>query len=268
MEERPFKSVEDFILRLPASFKKQETLKPLIQLGLFDIFEPNRKKILEKLDNLFVFADTFGTFFSEESYSWQEAEDYSDSEKFSLEQAIIGVGISPHPLVLLASSSSRPHTPFSELLAGSTVTVLGQIQSVRVIRTKKTGQQMAFIQVTDTNKKLDVTLFPETYQRYQNFLKEGDIFYLTGRVQERDGQLQLVLTGLEEPHSEKLWILLENGNNDQIIAQILSEYPGTIPVVLHYQDRNQTVQLERIFIEKSTELQTRLQKVSMKTVFR
>lgn len=268
MEERPFKSVEDFILRLPASFKKQETLKPLIQLGLFDLFEPNRKKILENLDNLFVFADTFGTFFSEESYSWQEAEDYSDSEKFSLEQAIIGVGISPHPLVLLASSSSRPHTPFSELLAGSTVTVLGQIQSVRVIRTKKTGQQMAFIQVTDTKKKLDVTLFPETYQRYQTFLKEGDIFYLTGRVQERDGQLQLVLTGLEEPHSEKLWILLENGNNDQMIARILSEYPGTIPVVLHYQNRNQTVQLERIFIEKSTELQTRLQKVSMKTVFR
>lgn len=268
IEERPFKSVEDFILRLPNPFKKQEMLRPLIQLGLFDLFEANRKKILDNLDNLFVFADTFGTFFSEESYSWHEAEDYSDSEKFSLEQAIIGVGISPHPLVLLAKSASKPHTPFSELLAGSMVTILGQIQSTRIIRTKKTGQQMAFIQVTDTKKKLDVTLFPETYQRYQNLVREGEIFYLTGKVQEREGQLQLILDKLEPPYSEKLWILLENGDNDQMIANILSEYPGTVPVVLHYQDRNQTVQLERIFIEKSAELKNRLQKFSMKTVFR
>lgn len=268
IEERPFKSVEDFILRLPAPFQKQETLKPLIQLGLFDDFEPNRKKILENLDNLFVFADTFGTFFSEETYSWLDAEDYSDSEKFSLEQSIIGVGISPHPLVLLAKSSSNPHTPFAELVAGSGATVLGQIQSVRVIRTKKTGQQMAFVQVTDTKKKLDVTLFPDIYQRYQNLLKEGKIFYLTGKVQDRDGQLQLVLDRLEQPSTEKFWILLENREHDQSIAAILAEYPGTIPVILHYQDSNQTVQLERIFVEKSARLQTRLQKFSMKTVFR
>ncbi|MTB64048.1 DNA polymerase III subunit alpha [Streptococcus sp. zg-86] len=268
IEERPFKSVEDFILRLPTNFKKQDTLKPLIQLGLFDPFEPNRKKILENLDNLFVFADTFGSFFSEENYSWQEAEDYSDSEKFSLEQAIIGVGMSPHPLLLLAKSTNRPHTPFGELVAGNAVTLLGQIQSIRVIRTKKTGQQMAFAQVTDTKKKVDVTLFPETYQRYQNLLKEGDIVYLTGKVQEREGQLQLVLDNLEQPNAEKCWILLENGKHDQEIARILAAYPGTIPVVLHYQDRNQTVQLERIFIEKSEELQTRLQEFSMKTVFR
>ncbi|MBF0778827.1 DNA polymerase III subunit alpha [Streptococcus cuniculi] len=268
IEERPFKSVEDFILRLPVPFKKQETLKPLIQLGLFDDFEPNRKKILENLDNLFVFADTFGTFFSEESYSWLDAEDYSDSEKFSLEQSIIGVGISPHPLALLAKSSSKLHTPFAELVAGSGATVLGQVQSVRVIRTKKTGQQMAFVQVTDTKKKLDVTLFPETYQRYQNLLKEGEMFYLTGKVQDRDGQLQLVLDRLEQPSTEKFWILLENREHDQNIAAILAEYPGTIPVILHYQDSNQTVQLERIFVEKSPHLQPRLQKVSMKTVFR
>ncbi len=268
IEERPFKSVEDFILRLPSQFKKQETLKPLIELGLFDIFEPNRKKVLQNLDHLFVFADTFGDLFSEETYSWIEVEDYSDSEKFRLEQAIIGVGISPHPLVSLAQSTSKPHTAFSELVAGSVATILGQIQTIRVIRTKKTGQQMAFVQVSDTKKKLDVTLFPEIYQRYQSLLAEGEIFYLTGKMQEREGRLQMVLDRLEQPSTEKCWILLENRENDQQIARILSEYPGAIPVILHYQDSNQTVQLERIFVEKSPHLQTRLQKFSMKTVFR
>ncbi|MDN8986025.1 hypothetical protein Q0P28_14045, partial [Staphylococcus aureus] len=86
----PFKSVEDFILKLPSQYKKAETLTPLIQLGLFDSFDKNRQKIIHNLDNLFVFADAFGSFFAEEEYSWMEVEDYSDSEKYELEQSIIG----------------------------------------------------------------------------------------------------------------------------------------------------------------------------------
>ncbi|WP_330847512.1 hypothetical protein, partial [Streptococcus suis] len=92
-DHRPYKSVEDFILRLPDNFKKKDLLIPLIQIGLFDDFDANRKKIIENLDNLFVFAEAIGTFFAEESYSWTDVEDYSDSEKFMLEQELLGVGI-------------------------------------------------------------------------------------------------------------------------------------------------------------------------------
>ncbi len=38
--------------------------------------------------------------------------------------------------------------------------------------------------------------------------------YITGRVQERDGQLQLVLEKLEPVSLEKFWILLENREHD------------------------------------------------------
>ncbi|RRD32484.1 DNA polymerase III subunit alpha [Streptococcus minor] len=268
VEERPFKSVEDFILRLPRQYKKKELLTPLIQLGLFDIFDKNRHKIISNLENLFVFADAFGSFFAEEEYSWIEAEDYSDSEKYNLEQSIIGVGISPHPLLKIRRDARRPYQELTDLVEGQKVTILVQIQSIRTIRTKKTGEQMAFLQVTDTKKKLDVTLFPEIYRRYASDLKEGLIAYLSGRIQERDGHLQLLLENMEKPNVEKFWILLENNQHDGEIALILQDYPGDIPVVLHYQNSNQTIQAQRMFVKKSEEMQKRLLGISLKTIFR
>ncbi|MGQ7353761.1 DNA polymerase III subunit alpha [Streptococcus suis] len=268
LENRPFKTVEDFILRLPTQFRKKEQFLPLIQLGLFDELETNRKKIIENLENLFVFAEAFGTFFAEEAYSWKDVDDYSDIEKYTMEQEIVGVGISPHPLIALRKHSTHQLTEIADLVVGNKETVLVQIQSVRIIRTKKTGEQMAFLQVTDTKQKLDVTLFPETYRKYQLFLKENVICYLTGRVQERDNQHQLVLDYLELVAQEKLWILLENKENDFAIARILEKYRGTIPVVLHYQDSNQTIQAETYLVMKTPQLEEELAEFVMKAIFR
>ncbi|MGT2911900.1 DNA polymerase III subunit alpha [Streptococcus cameli] len=268
MEERPFKSVEDFVLRLPAPFKKVELLTPLVQLGLFDLFDKNRKKIISNLENLFVFADAFGSFFAEEEYSWAESDDYADLEKYEMEQAIIGVGLSPHPLLQIAKESAKSFLPIADLVEGERVTILVQIQQIRQIRTKKTGELMAFLQVTDTKKRMDVTLFPETYQKYMNLLSEGVLCYLSGKVQERDGHLQLILDDLELASSERFWILVKDQTNDAEIAAMLGQFPGSIPVILHYQNTNQTVRVQGFSVQKSEELQNRLCHLSVKTVFR
>ena len=42
-------------------------------------------------------------------------------------------------------------------------------------------------------RKIDVTLFPETYNRFSSLIKEGGFYYLTGKIQERDGRLQMIL---------------------------------------------------------------------------
>ncbi len=135
IENRPFKSVEDFVLKLPEKFKKKDILTPLIQLGLFDEFESNRQKTIVNLDNLFVFVDAFGTFFAEESYAWTDSEDYSDSEKYDLEQSVLGVGISPHPLVALQKAAHQPFQALVDLTVGQKALILVQVQHIRVIRT-------------------------------------------------------------------------------------------------------------------------------------
>ena len=50
---------------------------------------------------------------------------------------------------------------------------------------------------------------------------------MTGKVQERDGRLQLVLSDIEEAITERFWIKLAGHEYDQEISQILQEYhPG------------------------------------------
>ena len=145
------------------------------------------QKVLANLPNLFVFADELGSLFADTSYSWTEVQDFSAAEKFEQEQALIGIGLSDHPLISLAKKASQPFVWIEELTENSRATILVEVQSIKVIRTKN-GENMAFIQVTDIKKKLDVTLFPETYRHFSKLIKEKGYYYLTGKIQERDGR--------------------------------------------------------------------------------
>ena len=266
-QKNPFSSVEDFILRLPQSYHKLPLLSPLVQLGLFDVFEPNRQKILHNLPNLFVFADELGSLFADTSYSWTDAEDFTAAEKFEQEQALIGVGLSDHPLISLAKKAHHPFVWIEELADNSKATILVEVQSIKIIRTKN-GENMAFMQVTDTKKKLDVTLFPEVYRRFAQLIQEKGHYYLTGKIQERDGRLQMVLAEVEKASSERFWIQLADTSHDRQIAEILQRYPGDIPVVLRYENEKKTVPASGFQVQKSDQLQAELENYSMKTVFR
>lgn len=266
-QKHPFSSVEDFILRLPQSYHKLPLLSPLVQLGLFDVFEPNRQKILHNLPNLFVFADELGSLFADTSYSWTDAEDFTAAEKFEQEQALIGIGLSDHPLISLAKKAHHPFVWIEELADNSKATILVEVQSIKVIRTKN-GENMAFMQVTDTKKKLDVTLFPEVYRRFAKQIQEKGYYYLTGKIQERDGRLQMILAEVEKASSERFWIQLADTSHDRQIAEILQRYPGDIPVVLRYENDKKTVPASGFQVQKSDQLQAELENYSMKTVFR
>jgi len=267
IEERPFTGIEDFLLRLPSQYRKESSLIPLVQIGLFDSFEPNRQKIISNLSNLFIFVEELGSLFADSSYSWTEAEDYSQAEKFELEQSILGVGLSDHPLMTIAKATTESFSWIGDLAENSRAKILAQVQSIKVIRTKN-GENMAFLQVTDTKKKLDVTLFPETYKLLANRIKEKGIYFLTGRIQERDGRLQMILSEAVEASSERFWIQLENHEYDIQIAEILQRFSGPIPVVLHYESDGKTIATPHFQVEKSKDLQEDLQKFTMKTIYR
>ena len=260
-------SIEDFLTRIPSKYQKVDILTPLIQIGLFDIFEPNRQKIIGNLNNLFTFVNELGSLFAESSYSWVDYEDYSQTDRYNLEQELLGVGLSPHPLHLAQKMASRPYQPISDLTVNSKATVLVQLESVRIIRTKK-GDQMAFLNVTDGINKLDVTLFPETYFYHKDKLSEGGLFYLDGRTQERDGRIQLILSNMEEASTERFWILLENHDKDLEVSQILAKYPGNIPVIIRYQGSKETIVSQRYKVAKNEELNQELAPYVLKTVLR
>lgn len=266
-ENGKYVSIEDFLTRIPKKYQKVEVLTPLVHIGLFDIFETNRQKIIGNLSNLFTFVNELGSLFAESSYSWVDYDDYSQIDRYNMEQELLGVGLSPHPLHLAQKMATHPYQPISDLTVNSKATVLVQLESVRIIRTKK-GDQMAFLSVSDGINKLDVTIFPETYFYHKDKLKEGGLFYLEGRTQERDGRIQLVLANMEEASTERFWILLENHEKDLEISKILAKYPGNIPVIIRYQESKETIVSQRFRVSDEIELQKELAQYTLKTVIR
>lgn len=266
-ENGKYVSIEDFLTRIPKKYQKVEVLTPLVHIGLFDIFETNRQKIIGNLSNLFTFVNELGSLFAESSYSWVDYDDYSQIDRYNMEQELLGVGLSPHPLHLAQKMATHPYQPISDLTVNSKATVLVQLESIRIIRTKK-GDQMAFLSVSDGINKLDVTLFPETYFYHKDKIKEGGLFYLEGRTQERDGRIQLVLANMEEASTERFWILLENHKKDLEISKILAKYPGNIPVIIRYQESKETIISQRFRVSDEVELQKELAQYTLKTVIR
>ena len=267
LDNRPFKNVEDFITRLPQNYQKLSLLTPLVEIGLFDSFEKNRKKILDNLPTLFVFVEELGSLFADSSYSWTQTEDYTEAEKFQKEQEWLGVGISQHPLLVLAKNALYPITSLTELSEGQAATVLVEIQSIRVIRTKN-GENMAFLKVSDSKTKIEVTVFANQYRQLKDDLHEGKFYYINGKVQERDGRLQLILNDLKEAVSERFWIQVENHDHDQEIYEILNQYKGKIPVVIRYQKEQQTILASGYSVTKDLALQESLKEIVMKTIYR
>ena len=267
IENRPFSSVEDFITRLPKNYQKESLLTPLVEVGLFDNFEKNRQKILTNLPTLFIFVEELGSLFADSSYSWTDTEDFSNIEKFQKEQEWLGVGISQHPLVALAKKAIYPITSLSDLSERQIATVLVEILSIRVIRTKK-GENMAFLKISDSKTKLEVTVFSERYRQLRDCLQEGKFYYMNGKTQSRDGKLQLVLNDLKEAVHERFWIQVANHDRDQEIYHILKKYEGQIPVVIRYEEEQKTVLASGYFVTKDIALQESLSGIVMKTIYR
>ncbi|MDU6444889.1 MAG: DNA polymerase III subunit alpha, partial [Streptococcus sp.] len=253
IENRPFNSIEDFLTRLPENYQKMDMITPLVEVGAFDQFDRNRRKIIENLEPLFMFVNELG--------------DYPNAEKYRLEQSLLGVGISPHPLLEIARQSTKSFTALADLQENTEATILVELNQIRVIRTKTKGEQMAFLSVTDTQKKFDVTLFPETFVRFKDKLQEGRFYYFTGKIQNRNNHLQMILNHIQEASSERLWLLLPNHLHDNEISEILSQYPGNIPVILHYQDSKQTLQSQRHLVQRTTELIEALSSYTLKTIY-
>lgn len=268
IENRPFSGIESFMTRIPEKYKKKEALIPLIQIGLFDQFEPNRKKVIENCEALLVFVNELGSLFADSSFSWVDADDYSNSEKYQLEQEIIGVGLSKHPLLALAEKTRKQFTPITKLVKDIDAEILVQIDSIRIIRTKSNGQQMAFLSVTDTKKKFDVTIFPEQYAKVKDMLQEGQLYFISGRVKERDNRLQMILSSIQFAQEKSYWILLKNHDQDALIANILDRYPGSVPVIIHYQESKETLAIDGKFIAITNDFENEIATIAMKTIYK
>lgn len=219
IEERnangPFTSLKDFAERLSGKEVNKRTIESFIKAGTFDSLGVSRRQLMmvymqiidqvsqEKKKSmtgqmtLFDFVDEEQK--KEFDIKYPDVEEYDKETRLAFEKEVLGVYLSGHPLDEYTDQWKKnitattrdfeidEETDTVRVRDGEIKTIGGLIQS-KTIKTTKNNKVMAFIAVEDLLGVAEVLIFPNDYERYQEFLVEDSKVFVTGRVSVSDEQ--------------------------------------------------------------------------------
>lgn len=195
-----YKDFLNFLQRLPIKMLKKELILPLIYAGSFDGFGYNRRTLVKNLSSQIKFIEFSGdsmSLFQEMEPKFDWFSDYPLLERLEFEKETLGFTISGHPLdaykeILIQNKLFFSIQEIGSLARKRKVKLLGMIDSVKSIRTKK-NDLMAFVSLSDEVDQINVVIFPTVYQRVQHLLRENNIVVLEGTTgTDRNHQVQVV----------------------------------------------------------------------------
>ena len=118
-----------------------------------------------------------------------------DMMKLQFERETLGFYMSSHPIGRWKETLNQPFIDLQNLgnkKNGEHVFVLGMIEEIRRIRTKK-GESMAFVTLQDETGEASCTIFPNDYAKINLILKEQEIVNVEGIIEWRQGKPQIIL---------------------------------------------------------------------------
>ena len=202
-----FTDIYDCISRLYLSGVGKKSIETLIIADVFKEFGYNRATLIYNLDSLFNYAeltkDIDPSLVIKPEIEYQK--DYSNDVLLEKEKEVFGFYLSQHP-----TSNYRKDNPYCiplnivEKYQNKKVDTLILVDKIKVIDTKK-GEKMAFITGSDETATMEYTLFPKTFNNYQDISK-GDLLKIRGNVERRLDQIQIIVERIKN---------LKGENNDK-----------------------------------------------------
>ncbi len=175
-----FKDYDDFKKRLSSDLN-DKIMEALIFSGALDVFGFNKKTLYENRQlihkdyELFVSDIVMKTF-----------DEYDNNTLIEKEKAVLGFNLSMTPVSLYDPIIQKYQLKQLSQIE-KTERTLGMIKRIKVIQTKQ-GKEMAFLEVSDGDTTLDVTVFPEVYQKYSNLLSQKGLLILTIEPNQYEGK--------------------------------------------------------------------------------
>jgi len=180
LRNRPFVSIEDFLMRADPRPQEAETLAKVGALeGLGNI-----PTILRRLQASRAHNWKAGQL---SLFGWNEPDedDWSAQQKIAAQQEILGVSLEAHPLQMVSDkiAAARAITTIDAISRiGQRVTVAGIRQTSHRSQTAA-GKSMMFLTIEDLAGTLDVIIFPDMYHQVKNIVTSASPFLVTGQVE-------------------------------------------------------------------------------------
>ncbi|MBN2301478.1 MAG: DNA polymerase III subunit alpha, partial [Lentisphaerae bacterium] len=255
-----FNKLIDFCSRIDSQVANKKVIESLARCGAFDSTGIHRARVFNGIDfamsrainalndqrsgqgNLFDLMDDNNQAIAADEIP--DCEEWHESVLLEGEKELLGIYMSGHPLTQYASVLERYQMSSVEnlqSLANQTMTRVGGIvSSINKKVVKASKELMAIVQIEDLDGTINVTVFPEAYQKFGAHITIGAAILVCGEVSRKDEQLRLIayeiypLRDTPRYFAEKVSIHIptahmKNGILEKI-RDVLKLHPGTTPV--------------------------------------
>jgi DNA polymerase-3 subunit alpha len=217
LEERKrggqFKSIADFLNRIPSKELNKKSLESLIKAGVFDRFE-ERNTLLANLENLLEWnrenqakktlgqRGLFDTFTFTPQIKLKPATPANQKQKAIWEKELLGLYINSHPVSEFKELLQKKAIPIAKIyekidFRGKLIKVGGVISAIKKVITKN-GKPMLFTKLEDEKNSIEVVVFPTVILKNPEVFQENKIVLVEGRVDEKDGVPKIICENIEE----------------------------------------------------------------------
>lgn len=207
--DEPFVSLADFAARTPSRVLNKKSLEALAKSGaLAELAEPTEVIEHSKLITDFAKEAEKGvadvaqdSLFADEPEGnvselvLPETKPATVAERLGWERETLGLFVSDHPLRKAKPLFKKRGTLIADVPSarGGKVKIGGMLSGLRKILTKS-GKQMAVLTLEDPSGKIEVTVFPQSYEKLADKLVERTdvIFWVSGKPENRMGVSQVI----------------------------------------------------------------------------
>ena len=265
-EHGTFRDLKDFLERLSGKEVNKRAVENFIKSGAFDSLKGTRKQFMiiyvqimdqvaqNKKNSLAGQMSLFDIVDDEQKKEFEvtlpDVGEYQKETMLAFEKEVLGVYISGHPLEEYEEKWRKSisattldfqldeETGRTKVRDGSREIIGGMITSKTIKYTKK-NQTMAFITVEDLLGTVEVVIFPQSYEKSQQYLQEDSKVFVRGRVSEEDDNASKLICEEVIPFEmtkKELWIQYADKQSylqdEQNLFRMLAESEGENQVVI------------------------------------
>jgi DNA-directed DNA polymerase III (polc) len=214
-ERGPFRSLDDFSLRLDAKQINKRQLENLARAGAFDALNRNRRQVVESIETVLRRAGASvaerdsgqmglfgggGASAPPPALHLAETEDWAAMERLKEELDAIGFYLSAHPLDAYAGKLKKLGvTGCGELMRhpqSGACSLAGTVLAKRE-RSSAKGNRYAFVQLSDPTGLFEITVFSELLATKRELIEPGQAVLIRAQVQAEGEAVRITAQELE-----------------------------------------------------------------------
>lgn len=293
IKQNRFKSFFDLTEHVDLRVVNKKVLESLIKCGAFDSMSVYRAQLFSVLDKALsiggdiqkdresgqksFFDAMAGQSFNNNFQDIPNVPEWSETERLLYEKEMLGFYVTGHPLERykkeLKSYSTASTATMGLRRDGEEVITGGLVNKLKITQTKRTNEKMAIVTLEDLEGTVDMLIFPKTFKSFGQHLTKDAILFFKGNVDKKEQDPKLLvneITPVADVHKKFMRsihvrlvtpALQEETLKD--LQEILSKYPGSIPVYLEFTDgsgsRSQMLVDRSLFVQPNEDLVSSLQ---------